>query len=230
MTDCPAQLVFMFNPHFQTVIVPLYESTISGRPDADDNADGESLPTMSQAVSASQAHNQCSAPAADKADIGTKVHMNAIEAHWAICICKEVVKVPIMKLKFDLQTVKGQTKPRDEDAVVQRRQSLMTNPPNRPLSFFFIWQDEGLSDMRLRSTFPMVTRCTPFFRRNRLLVPFNCPFLLIWKSLGNGRCPRGYKPAELQKEYTRAQKASAHYLQFMYSNEAKQETPLEVGD
>ena len=42
-----------------------------------------------------------------------------------------------MKLKFDLQLTQGQTRPPDEDIVVDRYQSVVANPPNRPLSCFF---------------------------------------------------------------------------------------------
>ena len=159
----------MVKPHLHTVLIPHCGSTMSGRPDADNSMDGRSPPTISQAVSASQAQSQraAAAAAADKADVGTKVQKDAMEAHLAICVRKEMVKVALMKLKVDVQMVKGRTRPRDEDTAVQRQQSLAVNPLNRPLSYFLIWQDECLSNMGLRSTFPLVTRCSAFFRQHR---------------------------------------------------------------
>ena len=84
---------------------------------------------------------------------------DATEAHRGISVREEMVTVPLMKLKFDLRMVKGQTRPRDEDRVVQRQQRLLANPPNRPLGCFLIWQDEGLSDTGLRRTFGNAQQC-----------------------------------------------------------------------
>ena len=111
---------------------------MSGRRAADDSGDGESLPTMSQAVSASQVQSRRAAAATNKADGRTKGQSDVTEAYRAIWVRKEMIKVPPMKMKFDLHMTKGQTSPRDEDTVVQRQQSLMANTPNRPLSCFFI--------------------------------------------------------------------------------------------
>ena len=86
---------------------------------------------MSQAVSASQVRSQAGNIATYRESRqGSKVRKTTTEAHRAISVRKEMVKVPLMKLKFDLQMTRGQTRPRHEDGVVERYQSVVANPAN----------------------------------------------------------------------------------------------------
>ena len=64
------------------------------------------------------------------------MRQTARQAHWAIWVRKEMVKMPLMNLKYDLQMTRGQTRSWDEDIAVERCQSLVATPPNGQLSFF----------------------------------------------------------------------------------------------
>ena len=83
---------------------------------------------------------------------------SATEAHPAIGVRKQIVKVPPMKLKFGLQMTRWHTRPRDEDTVVVRSQSLVANLPSRPLSCLLLLRDEGVSGGALHGNFASGTR------------------------------------------------------------------------
>ena len=70
----------------------------------------------------------------------------------------------LMKVKFHLQMTCGHTRPRDEDAIVERYQSVVANPSNRILSCFLLWQDEGMSTGVSYGRFSSITCCNAFFR------------------------------------------------------------------
>ena len=145
----------------------------------------------------------------------------AVEVHQAIWVRKEMVNVPVMKLKFNLHMTRWQTRPHDEDIVVERYESLVANPPNRLLSCFFSREMEvwpvGASMATLRreraAARSLSTGVISFLK------------LLVSTQMGSGmslgmhmwaqHC-KGFKRITLD----RAQKALPDYLHFVYAKEA----------
>ena len=82
---------------------------------------------LSQAVNASQARSQASTTTTEKADTGSKVRCTATEANRAIWVRKQMVKVPLIKLKFNLQITRRQGRLPNEDFDVETYQSLFAN-------------------------------------------------------------------------------------------------------
>ena len=70
-----------------------------------------------------------------------------------------------MKLKFDLQMTRLETRPRDEDTVVELYRSLVANLPNGPLSCFLLWRDEGVSSGTPCGGFASRTCCSGVFHQ-----------------------------------------------------------------
>ena len=110
---------------FRILLPSLCETTMSGTLNATQSAEG-----MSQSITASQARSRAATAATEKAHGDSKVRQTATEGHRATRVRKEMVKVPLMKLKVNVQMTRGHTRPRDEDTVLERYQILVASPPN----------------------------------------------------------------------------------------------------
>ena len=56
---------------------------------------------------------------------------------------QQQMRIPLNKLKWDLDGTNGQSRPLDFDKVARRAESLRANPPIRPLSRT-VWRDAGM--------------------------------------------------------------------------------------
>ena len=101
--------------------------------------EGDEQQTASQAVHTAEKTRAQSGQAPVK-QTGTDRATETFRTTW---IKKELVKIQPTKIKFDTDLTRGQTRERDEDSVLSRIASLMTNPPCRPISNILIWRNEG---------------------------------------------------------------------------------------
>ena len=56
---------------------------------------------------------------------------------------QQQIRIPLNKLKWDLDGMKAQSRPLNFDKVARRAECMRTNPLTRPLGRT-IWRDEGM--------------------------------------------------------------------------------------
>ena len=108
-------------------------------PSGEELLQGVDHQTASQAVhTAERARLQ-----AEEAPGQRSANQKATETFRTTWVKKELVRIQVTKITFDLEMIWGPTRARSEDAVLQCMASSKTNPPCRPISSFLIRRDEG---------------------------------------------------------------------------------------